>query len=283
MRTRGPTHLIQVGLYRGLARERWTGHVADRPGPRHRGRLPRSTHRSSRRSASAFFHDQTFDPSRAARSCPGPGTSAMAGPRSSRFRRHRYLAPGDYDDDARGRRWRMAGPTRLTRTITVHPFCGGPVVADFAHGPSEPFAGQEDVLPRHCPSTRPACGFVDWQWSFDDGGTAIGSNPSHAFATVGEHDVTLTVTTEDGRTGSTTKSVTVLDTPGSVRRLRVLPTARDDCRPGDLLRPGERPDRTARCRVVVVIRRRQHLDRRVAEPSVRRGRRLHRRADDHHR
>ena len=110
----------------------------------------------------------------------------------------------------------------MTRTITIHPFTGGPVVADFIHGPEEPFAGQEAFF-LDTSSDPAGLPIVDWQWSFDDGGTATGNNPSHAFATVGEHDVSLTVTTEDGRTASTTKSVTVLTPPDPIAGFGYFP------------------------------------------------------------
>ena len=275
----GTTHLIQVGRYRG-------SHSSIAPVTLRIDRAPAIeadflVHPQILEALTpAFFNDQTFDPASGqveswAWDFGDGGTS------TEQFPTHRYLAPGDYDvtlavktEDGR--------TDSVTRQITVHPFTGGPVTADFTHGPTEPFAGQETFF-RDTSIDPAGVPIADWQWSFDDGGTATGNNTSHAFTTVGEHDVTLTVTTEDGRTGSTTKSVTVLDTPGSVRRLRVLPTARDDCRPGHVLRPVERPDRTARRRLVMVVRRWRYIDRPVAEPPVRRGRRLHGRADDHDR
>jgi hypothetical protein len=47
-------------------------------------------------------------------------------------------------------------------------------------------------------------------WNFGDGVTAEGCCPSHRYAADGSYTVTLTVTTIDGRTGSTSQTVTVM-------------------------------------------------------------------------
>lgn len=47
------------------------------------------------------------------------------------------------------------------------------------------------------------------QWDFGDGATGTGFNPSHRYAADGDYQVSLTVTTFDGRTGSTTRTLQV--------------------------------------------------------------------------
>jgi PKD repeat protein len=54
---------------------------------------------------------------------------------------------------------------------------------------------------------------VAWRWSFGDGGTASTQNPSHTYAAAGTYTVQLTVTDDQGATGTTSKSVTVTAPP----------------------------------------------------------------------
>jgi PKD repeat protein len=51
-----------------------------------------------------------------------------------------------------------------------------------------------------------------YRWNFGDGSTGTGATTTHRFATQGTYTVTLTVTDNDGKTGSTTHSI-VVDKP----------------------------------------------------------------------
>lgn len=58
-------------------------------------------------------------------------------------------------------------------------------------------------------------------WSFDDGATATGASPSHAFSTAGTHTATVTATDESGLTANATAVITV--TPVPVARVTAKP------------------------------------------------------------
>ena len=63
-------------------------------------------------------------------------------------------------------------------------------------------------------TTNPANQIMNCQWDFGDGQTSTQPNPTHQFATAGNHNVTLTVSCGDGTcTSSKTQSVMVYDMP----------------------------------------------------------------------
>jgi chitodextrinase len=58
-------------------------------------------------------------------------------------------------------------------------------------------------------ATDPDGSIQSYDWTFGDGTNAAGDTASHAYDAVGEYDVTLTVTDDDGATDTATRSVTV--------------------------------------------------------------------------
>lgn len=62
---------------------------------------------------------------------------------------------------------------------------------------------------------------LTFAWNFDDGATATGASPSHAFSTAGTHTATVTATDESGLTASATTVLTV--TPVPVARVTAKP------------------------------------------------------------
>ena len=83
-----------------------------------------------------------------------------------------------------------------------------PPVAGFGLDPFDPSAF--DVVRFFDFSYDPAgLGIQSQQWQFGDGATGTGCCPTHQYAADGDYSVHLTVTTFDGRTGSTTQTVSV--------------------------------------------------------------------------
>lgn len=83
-----------------------------------------------------------------------------------------------------------------------------PPVAGFGTNPFDPSAF--DVVQFYDFSYDPAgLGIQSQQWEFGGGATGAGCCPTHQFAVDGDYPVHLTVTTIDGRTASTTQTVSV--------------------------------------------------------------------------
>jgi Tol biopolymer transport system component len=83
-----------------------------------------------------------------------------------------------------------------------------PPVAGFGTNPFDP--SLFDVVQFFDFSFDPAgLGIQSQQWQFGDGATGTGCCPTHQYAADGVYSVHLTVTTVDGRTGSTSQATTV--------------------------------------------------------------------------
>jgi hypothetical protein len=70
-----------------------------------------------------------------------------------------------------------------------------------------------------------AIGIESWDWEFGDGGTATGQSVSHRYFTDGDYEVLLTVRTPDGRTASSTRTVSVRTHDVGVAKLQVPQSA----------------------------------------------------------
>lgn len=65
-------------------------------------------------------------------------------------------------------------------------------------------------------SSDPDGFIVSWEWDFDDGNMSTEQNPTHTYADEGTYIIRLTVTDDDGATGSAGRLVVVQPAPGGV-------------------------------------------------------------------
>ena len=83
-----------------------------------------------------------------------------------------------------------------------------PPIASFGFFPFDPSVF--DVVQFFDQSFDPAgIGVQTRQWDFGDGATGTGFNPTHRYAADGDYQISLRVTTFDGRTGSVTRTLPV--------------------------------------------------------------------------
>jgi len=80
--------------------------------------------------------------------------------------------------------------------------------ASFTFSPSHPFVGQLVTLDAFN-SIDPDGVIEKYEWDFGDGERGEGKIIIHSYSSVGNYDVTLTVTDDDGATNSTSKTITV--------------------------------------------------------------------------
>lgn len=88
---------------------------------------------------------------------------------------------------------------KITRTITI----GGAPTPVLSANPNPACVGEPVMFMGAAP------GIINWSWDFDDGSTNGAQNPSHAYLTAGNYNVTLTVTDAFGCTNSATIAITV--------------------------------------------------------------------------
>ncbi|MBU8934013.1 MAG: PKD domain-containing protein [candidate division Zixibacteria bacterium] len=116
---------------------------------------------------------------------------------------HTYGSDGTYsvsltvtDDDG------ATGSTSKDVTVSSG-VTNDPPIADFSFTTTDLTADFTDL------STDSDGSVVGWDWNFGDGSTSTAQNPSHTYGTDGTYSVSLTVTDDDGATGSTSKDVSV--------------------------------------------------------------------------
>jgi len=101
----------------------------------------------------------------------------------------------------------------IERPITVTettPANTAPTAA-FTYLPTNPAVGEQVTFTDA--STDPDGTIVSWAWDFGDSETSPLQNPTHTYTSAGIYTVNLTVTDDDGATGTTTKPITVTATP----------------------------------------------------------------------
>jgi PKD repeat protein len=79
-----------------------------------------------------------------------------------------------------------------------------------ANGPYTGTTGQA-VTFSSAGSSDPDGSISSYQWNFGDGNTSTQANPTHTYASAGNYTVTLTVTDNDGATGSDNATATISD------------------------------------------------------------------------
>jgi PKD repeat protein len=118
---------------------------------------------------------------------------------------HAYSAAGTYTviltvtDDA-GR--------KATATQGVTAGAGNPT-ASFDFSPTAPSAGQPVNFDGRQSTAGAGRTIVSYSWSFGDGTSGSGATTTHTFLTAGTYVVRLTVTDDQGKTGTTAQNVTV--------------------------------------------------------------------------
>ena len=143
------------------------------------------------------------------------GTSSAANPS------HTYAAAGTYtvtlsvtDNDG------ASGSNSTSATITQGQQNVPPTAS--ANGPYNGTAGVA-VSFSSAGSNDPNGSIASYAWTFGDGGTSAAANPSHTYANAATYNVSLTVTDNQGATGSATTSATI--TGGSSACTTPNPTA----------------------------------------------------------
>ena len=115
------------------------------------------------------------------------------------------------------------GSSAVTHNVTV----SGSLAAQFSFTPQFPAPGDFVQF-----TDMSGGGPSSWAWSFGDGTTSTQQNPSKSYASVGNYEVTLTVS-RNGVTASTTRQVSVANsTSGTQPLVATFDTSRTTATPG---------------------------------------------------
>jgi thermitase len=112
--------------------------------------------------------------------------------------------------------WTQNGRLNLHKSILGANSSNFPPTAGFTYTANELIVSFTDT------STDADGSVAAWSWNFGDGSTSTSQNPSKTYADDGTYTVNLTVTDNEGATGSTSKNVTV--TSGSSAGITLIAT-----------------------------------------------------------
>jgi len=96
---------------------------------------------------------------------------------------------------------------QVTQNVTVAGV-NGPT-ANFELSPAAPGVNQQLFLDANASKAEPGRTITRYDWDFGDGGFGSGATESHRYSRAGVFQITLTVTDSAGKTGTSSKGVTV--------------------------------------------------------------------------
>lgn len=121
------------------------------------------------------------------------------------------LPPGPYGNVAASTD--VASDQATMWSFVLHPSDGGAPANAAPTAAVAPSCTLLDCSFTSAGSSDPDGTITAWAWDFGDGATSTAANPVHTYAAAGSYPVRLTVTDDDGATGSTTRTVAVQGPP----------------------------------------------------------------------
>jgi PKD repeat protein len=119
----------------------------------------------------------------------------------------RYPAAGSYVVTLIVTNDRGMNSAPATRTVQVSQVAAPS--ADFAFSPSQPAVGQQVFFDGNASRASGSRTITNYSWNFGDGHFGSGVTEAHRYERAGSFNVTLTVTDSGGKTGTSSKAVTV--------------------------------------------------------------------------